>query len=214
MRAALLVLVPALLAAPVTAVPPSASMVLTQAEQERKVSLDLDQVPLRQAVALLFDGSSAQFSIDPNVPDIPVTLHIRDVSLPAGLRLLIRQAATVDPELTSVRDGEVYLIKKRPRPGMPLPVIASIPEPARERLVTLNLRDVPLRSAVQLLFRGSSVQFTISPRVPNVPVNLTLKEITLQQAFRLLIRQAHVGAPGLTSYRDGEVISIRMLSGY
>jgi hypothetical protein len=79
-----------------------------------------------------------------------------------------------------------------------------------ERKVTLNLKDVPLRSAVDALFQGSGLQYATAPNVPNVPITLNIREVPLQTALRALIRQAAVAVPGLTVSRSADLFEIRI----
>ncbi|HEU4754746.1 MAG TPA: STN domain-containing protein, partial [Armatimonadota bacterium] len=95
---------------------------------DRKVTLDLREIPLRDAIALLFRNSGLQYSIDPNVPNVPITLNIRDISLQAALRLIIRQAASGIPGLTQGKEGEIYIIRIRP-PQQTQPTQAEEPAP-------------------------------------------------------------------------------------
>jgi hypothetical protein len=83
-------------------------------DQDRKVTLALKDSPLRAAIDALFQGSGLQYAIDPNVPNVPVTINLRDVGFQAALRILVRQAAVAVPGLTSSREGDVYMIRIRP----------------------------------------------------------------------------------------------------
>jgi type II secretory pathway component HofQ len=187
---------PILLLALSLILPVSAIAAQAPADDERRLSLELRQTPLRQAVAALFSGSTGQYVVDPDVPDVPVTLDVREVTVPAGLRLILRQAVTAAPGLTSSRDGEIYLIKMRShRPG---PITPTLPAGIRDRRVTFNLRQVPIRSALDVLFKASGMLPAVDARVPDVPITLALKDISLQQALRLVLRQAAIHAPGIT----------------
>jgi hypothetical protein len=88
------------------------------------------------------------------------------------------------------------------------------PAPVRaqevEKKVTLNLKDVPLRDAIDALFRGTGLQFTVDPNVPNVPVTLNIRDVGLQQALRIMVRQAAVAVPGLVATRGGDIWEIRI----
>src|SRR5688500_15518456 len=92
--------------------------------------------------------------------------------------------------------------------------VALAPAPARaqdpDKKVTLNLRDTPLRDAINLLFTGSGLQYSVDPNVPNVPVTLNVRDTTLTQALRLIIKQAAGVAPGLTFNRDGDIYTVRI----
>jgi hypothetical protein len=90
------------------------------ADLERKINLNLRDVPLRKAIELLFTGTGMQYAVEANVPDVPINLNVRDLNLQAALRLVIRLAASQVPGLTQARDGDVYVIRIRP----PAPVAA------------------------------------------------------------------------------------------
>src|SRR5678809_546163 len=79
-----------------------------QVAPDARVTLDLRETPLKDAVPLLFRGSGEQYTIASNVPNVPITLNIRDVSLPSALRLMVRQAASAVPGLVATREGGVY----------------------------------------------------------------------------------------------------------
>ena len=111
-----------LLAAPLAA---SAQAPPATAAMDPRVNLDLREIPLRDAIGLLFKNSGIQYAIDPNVPNVPITLNIRDIALPAALRLITRQAATQAPGLTTAREGDVYLIRIRPQ-------VAPAPPPTED----------------------------------------------------------------------------------
>ena len=83
---------------------------------ERKISLNLTEVPLRRAIEVAFTGSGLQYFVEPNVPNVPVTLNIRDVPVPTAIRLVIRQAAVLAPGLTLSKDNDVYAIRIRVAP--------------------------------------------------------------------------------------------------
>ncbi len=82
-------------------------------EADKKIQIDLQSTPLRDAIRLIFLNSGLQYSVDPNVPNVPIDLKLRDVSLQQALRLVIRQAASSVPGLTSSKEGDVFVIKIR-----------------------------------------------------------------------------------------------------
>lgn len=85
---------------------------------------------------------------------------------------------------------------------------AQTPNP--DKKLEVNLQGTPLRDAIRLLFLNSGLQYSVDPNVPNVPIDLKLREVGLQQALRLVIRQAASSVPGLTSSREGDVYVIRI----
>jgi hypothetical protein len=89
-----------------------------------------------------------------------------------------------------------------------------LPAPAQaqdmEKKITVNFRDTPLRDAINIIFTGSGLQFSVDPNVPNVPINLNIRDVGLQAALRMIIRQAAVAVPGLTFNRDADVFVVRI----
>src|SRR5688572_28883829 len=45
-----------------------------QADEDKKINLELKDVPLRTAIEAIFKGSGLQHQVYPNVPVVPVTL--------------------------------------------------------------------------------------------------------------------------------------------
>jgi hypothetical protein len=153
-RSAAALLVGALLAAP--GVPVRAQG--ATGGPDRKISLDVREIPLRDAISLLFRGSGLQYSIDPNVPNVPITLSIRDVALQPALRLIVRQAATQVPGLTQSRDGEIYVIRIRQQTPAPPPAEEAPPEQALQES-DLTWEKIPIQfnsvAVFALAFGGS-----------------------------------------------------------
>ena len=114
-------------------------------DTDRKVTINLKDIPLRSAIDALFTGSGLQYSIDPNVPNVPVTLNIRDIGLQAALRLIIRQAAVAQPGLTSAKEGDIYVIKIR-REAIAPPTTAEEPPPEyTEQATEFNWERIPIQ---------------------------------------------------------------------
>ncbi len=76
--------------------------------------------------------------------------------------------------------------------------------------ISVNFRDTPLRNAVELIFQGSGVDYTVEPNVPSVPITISLKDRPLEFVLRTVVRQAAAAVPGLTFSRDGNFYSIRI----
>jgi hypothetical protein len=70
--------------------------------------------------------------------------------------------------------------------------------------VTLSLREVPLRAALQMLFEGSGRQHAVEPGVPNMPITLDIRDVPFDTALRMLTRLA-----GVTFSKDGEIFIVR-----
>jgi hypothetical protein len=88
------------------------------------------------------------------------------------------------------------------------PAHAQAPDP--DKKVTVNLKDIPLRAAIDALFAGTGYQYSVNPDVQNIPVNLNIRDVGLQAALRLLLRQAAVAQPGLTFSKDGDIFVVKI----
>jgi hypothetical protein len=114
-------------------------------EAEKKVTLNLKDVPLRSAIDALFQGTGLQYSVDPNVPNVPVTLNIRDVGLQPALRILIRQAAVAVPGLTVSREGDIYVVKIRQAVTAPPPVAEDAPPEFGDQQTDVTWEKIPVQ---------------------------------------------------------------------
>ena len=83
---------------------------------------------------------------------------------------------------------------------------ASAPAAAGAAPVTLSLRDVPLRTALETLFQGSGLQHAVEPAVPNYPITLDIRDVAFSTALRTLLRLA----PEVTYRKEGEIFLIGM----
>src|SRR3569833_2396892 len=119
---------------------------------DRKVSVNLRDVPLRSAIDSLFAGTGLQYSVDPNVLNVPVTLNLRDIGLQSGLRLLVRQAATAQPGLTFSKDGDIYVIRiRQAQPAAPQ--IQDEPPPEyTEKATEFTWEKIPIQSNNVMVF--------------------------------------------------------------
>ncbi len=79
------------------------------ARAEQKVSLDLQNAPIREALEKLFRQTKSDFSLDSSVQGY-VTLKVTDQPLENALRLIIARASV---PLTYTKESGVYFIKPR-----------------------------------------------------------------------------------------------------
>src|SRR5262249_869970 len=72
--------------------------------------------------------------------------------------------------------------------------------------VTVSLRDVPLRTALETLFNGTGLQHAVEPTVPNYPITLDVRDVPFSTALRTLLRLA----PAVTYRKARDVYIIGM----
>lgn len=61
--------------------------------------------------------------------------------------------------------------------------------PLPEQRVSVEARGEPLRYAVRSLTSGTGTEVIVDPLVPDVPVRIALREVTIDHALRLIVRQ-------------------------
>ena len=69
-----------------------------------------------------------------------------------------------------------------------------------ETKITLDLRDVPFRTALEALFEKTGLQYAVEPQVPNTPVRLTIRDIDFTTALRTVTRLG-----GATYRKEGPI---------
>ena len=126
---------------------------------DQKVSIEFRGTPFRDAIRDIFKGSGLQYTIDPNIPNVPIDLVLRDVGLAVALRVVTRQAATSIPGLTHSRDGDVYVFKIQPVTRPPAQPAAQPPaQPAvadsEVKWERIGLQYVDVRAVVTALQTG------------------------------------------------------------
>src|SRR5262249_38701147 len=77
---------------------------------EKKVNINVRDMRLRAAVDFLFQGTGFNVAVEPSVPDVPITINIKDQPFKTALRMLIRIAAAQVPGLTFTDDIGLYLV--------------------------------------------------------------------------------------------------------
>ena len=178
----------------------------------QRVTLEVKQTPLRAVFAQFTRLTGFRVVVDPNAPDIPVTLNVRDVSPDALMRIITRQAATAIPGLASGRDGNIYIIRIRPiGDAEEHPVDFGRPDPRLNRKVSLSLERVTLREAVDQVLARSGVQYAVDPQVPQGLVSLKVKDVSNFEALRALLEEGRLSIPELEVMRVRGVYIFRFV---
>src|SRR5262249_4846825 len=87
------------------------------------------------------------------------------------------------------------------------------PNPApgpQDKRVNLNVHDMRLRAAVDMLFQGTGLNVAVEPAVPDVPITLSVMDQPFKTALRMLIRVAADHIPGLTCTQDRGLYLIKI----
>ena len=205
--------------APSSATPPPAAKA---GKGERKVTLDLHNMPLREALEKLFGQMRIDFSIDRSLQGT-VTAKITDLPVESALKLLLRFASL---PFTYVKEGDVYIVKRfytepiiiddtpriqpqttQTKPTPPAPTAKAddkAPAPV-EQTVSLDLRNTPIREALEKLFRQTKSDFSMDNAVQGY-VTLKITDQPLETALRMLLRSAPMP---LTYSKDAGVYIVK-----
>ncbi len=186
--------------------------------EHTKVSLQFERVPLKTAFRRFFQGEGLpretftpnfppQYAIDPNVPDPPITLHIRGISWINALPLLVGAAWEKDAHVVYSREGNIYIVKLRwTRDGQDSP--AEYVRKARREIVSVAAERRPLAEAVRETFTSRKARVRVDADVAAIPVSLQAANITAEEAVTHLARAADREMPGVTYTRAGHYFVI------
>jgi type II secretory pathway component HofQ len=163
-----------------------------------KVTLDLKDVPLRQALQKLFQDTKLQLSVNADVPDKPVVVKIRDVDFETALRIVTRVG---DAEYR--KQGDQYTVQKRTYvPNAPAGSGPFLEDDLSGKLVTMDLDRVPIRQALRALFERAQERYRVRS---DVPYNLVSIHVT--QVDFVLVLQVVCGLAGATyTNNDGTYV--------
>jgi len=78
-----------------------------------KISAQLKNVPFKAAIDTLFGSTGYQYEVEPGVTNAPITVMLNGVDFDEALRLLIKQAGAVQPEVYMQKNNGRYLIGVR-----------------------------------------------------------------------------------------------------
>jgi len=165
----------------------------------RKVSVGFHEEGLRQVLARIFSLVGAPYTIEPNVPNVPITVDVGTGTVWALLSRVLEVAGTQAP-IELGQFGEIYVIGLR---ATPLRAVAGAENPDPADHVTLKLDGVPLALAAEALFRGSGYEYTLMPERSDAKVNVNVRDVPLEVALGRLAQEAARSGVRLTWKRSG-----------
>lgn len=172
--------------------------------ETRLVSVELKDKPLRDAVEQVFSGSGLVKKVEANVPNVAVSLSIKDVPLDTAARLVLHVAGVSVPQLQLSRAGEGYVYQVGE--GLnPDPTLRPEKDPRLDPRVSVSLPQATLREALAATLGKAGVPYLVLPNVPNFNLRLVTQELTLRETLAKLMEQAHVIAPSLYLGQEGPV---------
>jgi hypothetical protein len=170
----------------------------------RPVSVTLKDVGLRTAVETLFEAAGVRWRLDREVPNVPITLTLPALPLEDAVRVLVRVGAATVPGLAALKESDGYHVT---RTGALVsdPVLPPEPDPRLAKKVTADLKSVPLREALEQLFRGTDAPHVVLPTVPDVAVTARIDDRPVREAIEKVLQVAYGSLPALYFGREGGV---------
>ena len=98
------------------------------AAENQKITLALRDAPLRTVLDQIFSSSGLQYTVDSNVPDVLVTLNLRDTSIQQALRTVVSIARSQIPGLALRKEGDLFMIQIKAATPPPAPAEEAPPE--------------------------------------------------------------------------------------
>jgi hypothetical protein len=166
----------------------------------RKEQAVANSVVLRDALRQVFTAAGAVYVMDENLPNVTLTVPpAPSATLWGNLLRIMGEARRSIPGLYVGQIGEIYVIAMRPH----LPVKIESPSLqdgpyGSQRKISIRLVETPLRAAIDAVFAGTGHQYAVNPDVPDVPINVEIRDLPFQTALRLILRIAARQVPGLT----------------
>ena len=197
---------------------------------EQRVSLDVRQLPLRQLVARAFSPESIinlspgesplppRLEVDAGVPDVPITLKYRGVTLDTAVRLIAAAAGEQVADLslsTAEQSWQDYVLSRETDPGN-LDWRTRVREFIAEQQmqpVTLESQGRPLKSLVaQVLPNGPLLppSHLVEREVWNLPVTVSVNAATPEEALRQIVAAASRNGAPVTYTRVGSLFAVHL----
>lgn len=168
--------------------------------RKQRLTISLRETDIRTALTLVFNGTNVPFVVDADVPNIVVSGELRDRPFHEVIQWLMAKVLDKGAKLQYGFGEDTFFLVPNPN---------SAEEAKRnlgvKRKVQLKIKELTFRQALDVIFMGSGLQFSLHPSVPNVPVTLDLDGITIEQALAKLVETAQVAVT-----LEGDVYVVRV----
>jgi hypothetical protein len=107
-----------------------------------RISLTLQDTPLRAALELLFQQSGQQHAVEAAVPNVPLTVNLRDAEFTTALRVITRLAG-----VTYRKERDVYVIGLRQPPAVePAAIEPAAPDLPQIPSASTTVEKIPIQA--------------------------------------------------------------------
>jgi hypothetical protein len=166
----------------------------------RKVQIAFTDTPLRDALAGILKESKWKYQVSDDVKDVGITYSASAEPELSALQNVLRQAAALGPQVT-YREGKGVLYIE---PG-PLPGEATVPIKGEGALatVTLDVKMMRLKNIIASIENQTGATIRVAPTVPDLPINIKLDKVRVDEALRAVMLAARASLPTLTFRQMG-----------
>jgi len=168
------------------AAPDTAAIAPTSDKGGQTVNLEMNNLPVQDALAALFRGTGKSFAVEPGVAGT-ASISLQDVPFEEAV------------DATAKAWGLTYRINKG------VYVFARVPkaEPYRhvlpQKTVTLFLSDTPIKNALETLFEDTNVAYVLEPGIAGT-VTMRINDVPFSDALSAVLK-----ASGLTVRKENGI---------
>ena len=161
---------------------------------EKLMNLDAKDMPLPEVLQMLFKNASFSYTVDPKINQLKVTVAFRDVTFETALKNLLRSAGA-----TYRMENGVYNIAPRidnnpayspPGSSIQNKPAASATTQNNEKLINIDVKDMPLSEVLQLLFKDSGLNYAIDPGINQLKVTAVYKDVSFETVLKNVVKAA------------------------
>jgi hypothetical protein len=175
-----------------------------------RISFRFNGTPLREALDQILRGKG-DYSVDSNVPDLPIFLDLHDVPYRQATRRVVMYVRERVPGF-AVRSEDFLMFQLYSGPDRPARLIPVIvrhkPSGPKRRIADqkfdMEFAGVSLRDGLAWLMQGVPEEYSVDARTPDVPVNLQLQNVTIEEAMRAFVRTVRSKVPGFAMRRKSQ----------
>lgn len=159
------------------------------------VDVTFQDEPLRYAAERLFKENNLRFRVEPNVPNVPISVRLAGVRPEAAANVLLRIGRTMVPNLELVQSEGTWVLRVGTA-ALADPPYEPEKDPRLAGKITAEAGPT-LRAAFAAVFAKTGIPYVVLPSAPDIPLKVSIRDRSLRDALAEVMQQAHVQAPDL-----------------
>ena len=168
-----------------------------------RVSLQLEEVPLKEALHRLTTSAGIPIEIAAEVPAVSLRVSLVDVPWEAALRSVIRTAAGKVRGLVCEKDGTGYRVRIAPVATTSVEVVPVLAKPLYLNRGSIDFKNAKLRQVLRRIGLDTGVRTQVDPPVEDVRITLQLSNRPASELVTATLETAGGQIPGLRFVWEG-----------